>query len=81
MARLLPGMWLCQMLMCMVMVMMDGTLWQSSRVCVLVWEMMLHQGEPQGVVEEVMVTGMVVVMGPNGHERQRHEAWGRRPRK
>ena len=83
MLRLLPGMgmWLCHMLVCMVMVMMDGELWQSSRVYVLVWEMLLHQGEPEGVVEEVMVTGMVVVMGPKRRERQRHEAWGRRHRK
>ena len=71
---LLPGMWLCHTLLCMVMVMMDAELWQSSRVYVLVWEMMLHQGEPEGVVEEVMVMDLVVVMGPKGRERQRHEA-------
>ena len=49
----------------MVMVMVDGELWQSSRVYVLVWEvMMLHHGEPDGVVEEVMVMELVVVVSP-----------------
>ena len=71
-----PGMLLCHMLVCMVMVMMDAELWQSSRVYVLVWEMMPHQGEPQGVVEEVMVMDLVMVTGPKRRERQRHEAWG-----
>ena len=81
MLRMLQGLWLCHMLVCMVMVMVDRELWQSSRVYVLVWEVMLHQEEPQGVVEEVMLTGMAVVMGPKRRERQRHEAWGRRHRK
>ena len=85
MMRLLQGMWLCHMLvwmvMGMVMVMADGELWQSSRVYVLVWEVMLHQGEPQGVVEEVMVMELVVVVVPKRRERQRHEAWGWRHQK
>ena len=66
----------------MVMVMVDGELWQSSRVYVLVWEaMMLHHGEPDGVVEEVMVMELVVVVSPKRWEWQGHEAWGRRHRK
>ena len=81
MVRLLQGMWLCHMLVWMVMLMVmltvDGELLQSSRVYVLVWEvMLLPQGEPQGVVEEVMVMELVVVVGPKRRERQRHEAWG-----
>ena len=36
MLRLLQGMWLCHMLVCMVTVMVDGELWQSSRVYLLV---------------------------------------------
>ena len=52
MLRLLQGMWVCHMLvvmvMVMVMVMVDGELWHSSRVYVLVWEVMLHHGEPEG---------------------------------
>ena len=58
---LLQRMWVCHMLVrmamvvVMVMVMVDGELWQRSRVYVLVWEVMLHHGEPDGVVEEVMV--------------------------
>ena len=67
MLRLLQGMWVCHMLvwmvMVMVMVMVDGELWQSSRVYVLLWEVMLHHGEPEGVVEEVMVMELVVVVG------------------
>ena len=82
MLRLSQGMWLCHMLVCMVMVMLmvvvDGELWRSSWVYVLVWEVMLHHGKPQGVVREVMLTGMVEVMGPNRREGQRNEAWGRR---
>ena len=60
--RLLQGMWLFHMLvwmvmvMVMVVVMVDGELWQSSQLYVLVWEVMLHHGEPQGVVEAVMVS-------------------------
>ena len=69
---LLPGMLLCHMLVSMVMVMMDVELRHSSRVYVVVREMMLHHGEPQGVVEQVMV--LVVVMGPKRRERHRHEA-------
>ena len=81
MLRLLRGMRVCDMLvwmvMVMVMVMVDGELWQSSRVYVLVWEVMLHHGEPDGVVEEVMVMELVVVVGPKRREWQGHEAWGR----
>ena len=65
----------------MVMVMVDRELWQSSRVYVLVWEVMLHHGEPDGVVEEVMVMELVVVVSPKRREWQGHEAWGRRHRK
>ena len=35
----------------MVMVRVDGELWHSRRVYVLVWEVMLHHGEPDGVVK------------------------------
>ena len=80
MLRLLRGMWLCHMLvwmvMVIVMVMVDGELLQSSRVYVLVSEVMLHHGEPEGVVEEVMVMELVVVLGPKRREGQGHEAWG-----
>ena len=38
---------------------------------------MLHHGEPDGVVEEVMVMELVVVVGPKRREWQGHEAWGR----
>ena len=69
------------MVVVMVMVMVDGELWQSSRVYVLVWEVMLHHGEPDGVVEEVMVMELVVVVGPKMREWQGHEAWGRWHRK
>ena len=34
-----------------VMVKMDGGLWHSMRVYVLVWEVMLHHGEPDGVMK------------------------------
>ena len=78
---LLLGMLLCHTPVCMVMVMMDVELWQSSWVYVLVWKMMLHHGEPQRVVEEVMVMELVVVMGPQRRERHRHQASGRRQRK
>ena len=85
MLRLLRGKSVCHMLvwmvMVMVMVMVDGELWQSSRVYVLVWEVMLHHGEPEGVVEEVMVMELVVVVGPKSREWQGHEAWGWRHRK
>ena len=83
MLRLLQGMWVHHMLVwmvmvvVMVMVMVDGELWQSSRVYVLVWEVMLHHGEPDGVVEEGMVMELVVVVGPKRREWQGHEAWGR----
>ena len=78
MLRLLQGMWVCHMLVwmlmvvVMVMVMVDGELWQSSRAYVLVWEVMLHHGEPDGVVEEGMVMGLVLVVGPKRRERQGH---------
>ena len=87
MLRLLQGMQMCPMLvwmvMVMVMVMVDGELRQSNRVYVLVREVMLHPGEPQGVVEEVLVMELVVVgvVGPKRRERRRHEDWGRRHRK
>ena len=35
----------------MVMVKMDGGLRHSRRVYVLVWEVMLHHGEPDGVMK------------------------------
>ena len=70
---LLLGMLLCRMLVSMVMV-MDVERKRNSRVHVLVREMVLHRGKPQGVVEQVMV--MVVVMGPKRRERHWHEAWG-----
>ena len=35
----------------MVMVKMDGELWHSRQVYVLVWEVMLHHGEPDGVMK------------------------------
>ena len=35
----------------MVMVKVDGELWHSRWVYVLVWEVMLHHGEPNGVVK------------------------------
>ena len=69
------------MVMVMVMVMVDGELWQSSRVYVLVREVMLHHGEPEGVVEEMMVMELVLVVGPKRREWQGHEAWGWRHRK
>ena len=87
MPLLVQGMWVCHMLVrkamvvVMVMVMVDRELWQSSRVYVLVWEVMLHHGEPDGVVEEVMVMELVVVVGPKRREWQGHEAWGRWHRK
>ena len=37
--------------MVMVMVKVDGELWHSRRVYVLVWEVMLHHGEPDGVMK------------------------------
>ena len=82
--QLLQGMWVSHMLVWMVvvvvivMVMVDGELWHSSRVHVLVWEVMLHHGEPDGVVEEGMVMELVEVVGPEMREWQGHEAWGRR---
>ena len=72
---LLPWMLLCHMLVSMVMVVIGVELRHSSRVYVVVREMVLYHGEPQGVVEEVML--MVVVMGPKQRERYRHEARGR----
>ena len=35
----------------MVMVKVDVELWHSRRVYVLVWEVMLHHGEPDGVMK------------------------------
>ena len=82
MLRLLQGMRVHHMLvwvvmvvvMVMVMVMEDGKPWQSCRMHVLVWEVMLHHGEPDGVVEEVVVMELVVVVGPKRREWQGHEA-------
>ena len=34
-----------------VMEKVDGELWHSRRVYVLVWEVMLHHGEPEGVMK------------------------------
>ena len=70
-------MWLCRMLVSMVMV-MDVERKRNSRVHVVVREMVLHRGKPQGVAEEVMV--LVVVMGPKQQERHRHDPRGCRPR-
>ena len=81
MLRLMQGMWVCHMLVWMVTVVVDGELWQRSRVYVLVWEVMLHHGEPDGMVKEVMVMKLVVVVGPKRREWQTHEARGRRHRK
>ena len=75
---LLPWMLLCHMLVSMVMPVIGVELRHSSWVYVGVREMVLYHGEPQWVVEEVMV--MVVVMGPKRRERYRHEGWGRRHR-
>ena len=58
----------------MVMVMEDGKPWQSCRVHVLVWEVMLHHGEPDGVVEELVMMELVVEVGPKRREWQEHEA-------
>ena len=35
----------------MVMVKVHGERWHSRRVYVLVWEVMLHHGEPDGVIK------------------------------
>ena len=64
------------MVVVMVMVMEDGERWQNCLVHVLVWEVMLHHGEPDGVVEEVVVMELVVVVGPKRREWQGHEARG-----
>ena len=61
----------------MVMVMVDGELWHSSQVYVLVWEVMLQHGEPVWVVRGVMVMELVVVVSPKRRERQGPEASGR----
>ena len=81
------GMWVRHMLVrqamvgVTVMVKVDGERWQSCRVYVLVWEGMLHHGEPDGVVKEVMVMELVVVVSPKRRERQGPGAWGRQHRK
>ena len=68
MLRLLQGVWICHMMawmvMVMVIVMVDGEVWQSGPVYLLVGEVMVHQGDPKGVVEEVMVMELMVVVGP-----------------
>ena len=43
----------------------------------VVWEVMLPHGEPDAVVEGVVVMELVVVVGPKRQEWQGHEAWGR----
>ena len=63
------------------MVKVDGELWHSRRVYVLVWEVMLHHGEPDGVMKEVMEMELVVVVSPKGRDGHGPEAWGRRHRK
>ena len=40
-----------RLVMMMVKVKMDWGLWHSCRVYVLVWEVMLHHGEPDGVMK------------------------------
>ena len=42
---------LVRTVMVMVMVKVDGELWHSRRVYVLVWKVMLHHGEPDGVMK------------------------------
>ena len=64
-----------------VMVKMDGGLWHSCRVYVLVREVMLHHGEPDGVMKQVMEMKLVVVVSPKGRDGHGPEAWGRRHRK
>ena len=64
-----------------VMVKVDRELWHSSREYVLVWDVMLHHGEHDGVVKEVMEMELVVVVSPKRREGQGPEAWGRRHRK
>ena len=54
----------------MVMVKVDGKLWHIRRVYVLVWEVMLHHGEPDRVVKEVMEMELVVVVSPKRREGQ-----------
>ena len=93
MLRFLQGMLVCHMLVCMVMVMVmvmlmvmvkvmvNGELWQSSRMYGLVWEVMPHHGDPNGVVEEVMGLELVAVVGAKRGEWQGHETWGWRHRK
>ena len=62
------------MVVVILMVMEDGKPWQSCRMHVLVWEVMLHHGEPDGVVDKVVVMELVVVVGPT-----RRECRGMRP--
>ena len=72
---------LVRTVMVMVVVKVDGELWHSRRVYVLVWEVMLHHGEPDGVVKEVMEMELVVVVSPKRREGQGPVARGRRHRK
>ena len=65
----------------MVMGMVDGELWHSRRVYVLVWEVMLHNGEPDEVVKEMMVMELVAVVSPKRRERLGPKAWERWHRK
>ena len=62
----------------MVMVKVDGELWPSRRFYVLVSEVMLHHGEPDGVVNEVMEMELGVVVGSKMRAGQGPEARGRR---
>ena len=64
----------------MVMVKVDGEPWHKRRVYVLVWEVMLHHGEPDGVMKQVMEMELVVVVSPKRREGQGPEARGRRHR-
>ena len=74
---LLLGTLLSRMLVGMVMVMsVEGKC--NSRVHMVVREMVLHRGNSQGVVEQVMV--MVVLMGSEQRERHWQDASGWRHR-
>ena len=65
----------------MVMVRVDGELWHSRWVYFLVREVMLHHGEPDGVMKYVMEMELVVVVSPKARDGHGPEAWGRRHRK
>ena len=65
----------------MVMVKVDEELWHSRPVYVLVWEVMLHHGEPDGVMKYVMEMELVLVVSPKRQEGHGPKARGRRHRK